>query len=249
MKEKELFRSLLAHAENLTEPLWRGLPALPELDALFGSSRTAPPRADIPDDQRLLDDLANEPDALEQGLTTEEYDVLYHAAIRFPFEHWSPGRFSDGRHYGVWYAARERRTTVRECAQGVMREWLGADQALATAAHSSLWQKRYLVRVQCDTLLADLIHTALAIQWHKALLDEDHAFCQRLGAEAVRQVPGVLYLSAREPEGQCIGVFNEDLLSNPEPVTGIVLELGFRDSELYLAADGVQWRIRPTADG
>ncbi|MDN5848466.1 MAG: RES family NAD+ phosphorylase [Nitrococcus sp.] len=243
MEEKALFRSLLAHSKNLTEAVWRGLPALPELDALFGSARTAPPRAKDPDEQAVLDELANEPDALEQGLPAEQYDVLYNAAIRFPFEHWFPSRFSDGRRYGVWYAARERRTAVRECAQGLVREWLGATNTLAPGSPQPLWQKRYLVRVLCDTLLADLIHTALAIQWREALTDDDHAFCQRLGAEAVHQVPGVLYPSARERGGQCLGVFNEQLLSSPELVAGIDLRLNLRNSALHLTADDAEWRI------
>ncbi|MDN5869611.1 MAG: RES family NAD+ phosphorylase [Nitrococcus sp.] len=243
MEEKALFRSLLAHCKNLTESVWRGLPALPELDALFRSARTAPPRTQNPDEQAVLDELANEPDALEQGLPAAEYDVLYNAAIRFPFEHWFPSRFSDGRRYGVWHAARERRTVVRECAQGLAREWLGATNTRARGSKPAFWQKRYLVRVFCDSLLADLIHTALAIQWREALTADDHAFCQRLGTEAVHQVPGVLYASAREPGGQCLGVFNERLLSSPELVAGIDLRLNLRNSALHVTADDAQWRI------
>lgn len=245
MEEKILFRSLLAHCDNMAERVWRGLPALPELDALFRSDRTAPPRAADEREQAVLDELANEPDALEQGLTTAEYDVLYQAAIRFPFVNWQPSRFSDGQRFGVWYAARERRTAVRECAQGLIRGWLDAE-GTQPASH---WEKRYLVRVQCDTLLADLVHAPLAVQWRGALTADDHAFCQRLGAEAVRQVPGLLYPSAREHGGQCVGVFNEDLVSAPEPVDAVELTVTRRAAGMIdLAADGVQWRI-PTAGG
>lgn len=249
MEEKALFRGLLAQATNVTEPVWRGLPALPELDALFGSARTAPPRATDSEEQAVLDELANEPDAVAQGLPVQAYDVLYNAAIRFPFEHWFAGRFSDGRRYGVWYAARERRTAARECAQGLVREWLGATETPAQEFPRPRWQQRYLVCVFCDGLLADLIHTSLAIQWREALTDDDYAFCQRLGTEAVYQVPGVLYPSARERNGQCLGVFNEQLLSNPEPVTGIELRLTLRNSTLQLMADGAEWIIQQNPQG
>ena len=114
-------------------------------------------------------------------------------------------RFSDGS-YPVFYAALEPETPEAEVTHW-FRTFAGTPRGPRTA---------YYERFSCtfDGMVKDL--RPKTAEW-PALTDEDYAFCNRLGAEAIRaSLDGLVTPSARRRGGTNLPVFKRRAISDPE---------------------------------
>ncbi len=238
-------RELLSHPTNFVDDTLRALPPLPKLASVFRRHRTDIDPLVSAEEQAVLDELADEAESVPLGYDPADLDVLTHSAISYPFENPMPSRYSDGRSYGVWYAACEKITLLREAAQGILRHYHDAVDAAVADSRPGFGTERYIVRCRVDGLLANLIVSPMARQYRALLTDNDWHFCQVLGAEASRQVPGVLFPLAREIGGRSVGAFREDIVGPPEPIS--VERFRFRRLKQGLAieirVDGYRWRL------
>jgi hypothetical protein len=125
------------------------------------------------------------------------------------FTHRNPkgSRFSDGS-YGVYYAARELRTAIRETAYHFGR--YAADSADA-ARYESM---RVLVG-RIDNRFAD-VATLPAPLRARLLAPDSYADSQPFGARLRESGSnGVIYPSVRDPGGQCVGAFRPRAVGIP----------------------------------
>ena len=124
------------------------------------------------------------------------------------FTHVSPdrkSRFSDGA-YGVYYAARDFETALREHTHHIGVFY--ADAGMEAGWHSEV---RQLVGA-IDADLTDIRGEGFEV----LLLPDDYAAPQALGA-ALRAdgCNGVVYPSVRHPGGECVGAFYPDVVAPP----------------------------------
>ena len=158
--------------------------------------------------------------------------------MRFPFTHVAPSRYSAGVRYGVWYAAAERETALRETAQGVLRNYM--DRPLPTT-EDQFSAGKCLVSAYANALTPDLVSAAHAAP---ELVADDHTFCQRLGEWAChRGAPGLWYSSARLPRGQCVAIFKEALIHAPGFVESFDVRLCHDANGITIEAAECQWWI------
>lgn len=130
--------------------------------------------------------------------------------VMAPFTHVNPNgsRFSDGS-YGVYYAAREFETAVRETVFHYERFYADADQGLIRSE-----QMRVLVgTVQADFHDVD----SLVADARVRVLDPDDYGAGRALAARLREggSNGVVYPSVRHPGGACLGAFRPKAVGVP----------------------------------
>ncbi|MEO7150601.1 MAG: RES family NAD+ phosphorylase [Burkholderiaceae bacterium] len=120
--------------------------------------------------------------------------------IMAAFTHLNPAgsRYSDGS-YGMFYAARERRTAIRET-----QHHLGRFLAATSEAATHLQMRLYHVAI--DARLHDLRGDDPALQ---AVHDPDRYEVARTLGRALRAAgsAGVAYRSVRDSGGECVGLF------------------------------------------
>ena len=120
--------------------------------------------------------------------------------IMAAFTHLNPdgSRFSDGS-YGMFYAAREQRTAIRETQHHLGR-------FLAATHEAAMHLQMRLYHVAIDARLHDLRGDAAALQ---AVHDPDHYGAARALGSALRAAgsAGVAYRSVRDAGGECVGLF------------------------------------------
>jgi hypothetical protein len=135
-------------------------------------------------------------------------------AIRWPFEHPSRSRYSDGS-YGVWYGARDIETSVRETVYHFRRNTLMS--AVARHSRGPIVQERRVHLVRCRAMLVDL--RARCREDPRLVDPADYTHCQALGAQlqAAAQ-PGVITMSARHRDHETVAVFDAGTLSDPRTV-------------------------------
>jgi hypothetical protein len=172
--------------------------------------------------QDLYDDLVETPEearvaiAVEgrlrvpstQPAITRPFDHGTVISYSFESSHWQESRFSDGRHYGVWYGATDIRTTVYETVfhwhQFLMDSFPDVD--------AEVIGERRLFSVCCDALLVDLRDRIK--QAPQLGSRTSYAFTQELGRYLVeRQQNGLLCRAAR-CDGTHAAVFDATRLSN-----------------------------------
>lgn len=177
----------------------------------------------------LFDDLSDDPAdyaiAIEAELATKPKDYMdipiiarpferarYNHAIAFPFRHWSASRFSDGS-FGVWYGAKDLRTTVAETVFHWVHDFLSAcgfDQLT-----QPIIGERRVFNVDCRAFLLDLRSKTTT---YPELVDPDpahYAWTQQVGLQLNQQgYPGLINRSARA-SGDVFAVFKSEILSKP----------------------------------
>lgn len=120
--------------------------------------------------------------------------------IMAAFTHLNPAgsRYSDGS-YGMFYAAREQRTAIRETQHHLGR-------FLAATHEAAMHLQMRLYHVAIDARLHDLRGDAAALQ---AVHDPDHYGAARTLGSALRAAgsAGVVYRSVRDTGGECVGLF------------------------------------------
>jgi hypothetical protein len=125
------------------------------------------------------------------------------------FTHLNPkgSRFSDGS-YGVYYAARELRTAVRETAYHFAR----------FAADSNDRPRYESMRVlvgRIDNRFAD-VASLPAAERARVLAPDSYGDSQPFGAQLrAAGAKGVVYSSVRDPHGQCVGAFRPRAVGIP----------------------------------
>ena len=138
-----------------------------------------------------------------------ERGLAYSQAIAWPFasDRTVASRFGDGS-VRVWYGALEEDTALAETCFHQLRQ-LRAIEGIA----EPVTRYRAVYRVQARGLFLEVRGKEDA---HPELLDDDYAATQAIGKHAAAQgLPGVLYPSARWPDGSCLAAFRADPLSAP----------------------------------
>jgi hypothetical protein len=125
------------------------------------------------------------------------------------FTHLNPhgSRFSDGS-YGVYYAARELRTAIRETAYHFAR-------FAADAADAPRYESMRVLVGRIDNRFAD-VATLPAAQRARILAPDSYAESQPFGARLREHGSnGVLYSSVRDPGGHCVAAFRPRAVGIP----------------------------------
>lgn len=175
----------------------------------------------------LLDDLSDDPAKREvarrcemdskpplystrDGVIHRPFDEAeWFNAIRYPFQHWTQSRFSDGR-FGVWYGSDKLATTVHETVHH-WRAGLLADAGWADIDGVAIERKVY--RVRCHAGLLDF--RPAASEEPDLVAPDDYSYTQALGRRLHSEGhPGLINRSAR-CDGDVYALFNESRLSDP----------------------------------
>jgi hypothetical protein len=125
------------------------------------------------------------------------------------FTHLNPkgSRFSDGS-YGVYYAARELRTAIRETAYHFGR-------FAADSADGPRYESMRVLVGRVDNRFAD-VDALPPAERAPILAPETYAGSQAFGARLrAAGANGVVYSSVRDPRGQCIGAFRPRAVGVP----------------------------------
>lgn len=142
------------------------------------------------------------PGIIERGLQ-------YSEAIDYPFtaDMTVASRYGDGT-VRVWYGALDEATSVAETCWHQLRQ-LQAVEGINT----TVTRYRAMYQVRARGLFLELRNK---LDQHPELLDDDYAATQAIGKHAAAQgLPGLLYPSARWPDGSCLAAFRSDPLSDP----------------------------------
>ncbi|NUS38789.1 MAG: RES family NAD+ phosphorylase [Lysobacter sp.] len=164
----------------------------------------------------LVDDVAGRGAALAADLRMRpgatgviERGLLYSEAIAYPFasDRTVASRYGDGT-VRVWYGALEEDTALAETC------WHQLQQVRAVEGVSApVVRHRAVYRVHAHGLFLELRGKEAE---HPELLDDDYAATQAIAKHAAAQgLPGLLYPSARWPDGSCLAAFRAEPLSQP----------------------------------
>ena len=172
--------------------------------------------------QDLFDDLSPSPAdwtlaiAVEQESNAATHQALIHrpfdygVAVAYVFDpsHWNASRFSDGRHYGVWYGSFELETTIHETVyhwhRFVMDSFPDHDRPITG--------ERRICDVHCKAALVDL--RGAEAEFPELVSRTDYLHTQPLGAfYRSRGDSGLLVKSAR-CDGVNAALFDPAALSN-----------------------------------
>ncbi len=150
------------------------------------------------------DDIAA--DFIEFGYVVNERELL-DTPFR-PKRNRKPTRFSDGS-FPVFYSSLDSETAEAEVRHWA-RTFLGDPEQPRTTY-------RWLFRCSFDGVEKD-VRPQIGT-WPDLVHTSDYAFCNRLGAEAVRlRLDGLVTWSARRARGVNVPVFSRKSLSNPDKV-------------------------------
>lgn len=170
--------------------------------------------------QDLFEDLVEDAAGREAALAADlrmrggatgviERGLRYSEAIAYPFasDRTVASRFGDGS-VRVWYGALEEDTALAETC------WHQLQQLRAVeGVDAPVTRHRAVYRVQARGLFLELRGKE---RDHPELLDDDYAATQAIARHAAAQgLPGLLYPSARWPDGSCLAAFRADPLSAP----------------------------------
>lgn len=152
------------------------------------------------------------------------------------FTHINPegGRFNTV-HFGVYYAANQFMTALKEKAFGLTRQFLSdsAEPAIETTC-----------RVFLGKIDANLHDVRDQKEWLDCYYDADYTQSQKL-AVALRDQDsdGIVYKSVRDPKGDCFGAFWPDVVSIPTQERHVVLHWdGEKVNSYYEIRDqGEKW--------
>ncbi|HKZ73367.1 MAG TPA: RES family NAD+ phosphorylase [Steroidobacteraceae bacterium] len=172
--------------------------------------------------QDLFDDLADSEAAREVARAAEARGRVassspfitrpfdYGAVITWSFDTatWQQSRFSDGTRYGVWYGARDLKTTVYETVfhwhRFLLDSFAGESRAIVG--------ERRAFDVHCDALLVDL--RAASEAEPQLLSRTSYAFTQGLGRFLVERGQSGLLMRSARCAGECAAIFDPARLSH-----------------------------------
>lgn len=134
----------------------------------------------------------------------------YSQAIGYPFT--SDGtvasRYGDGS-VRVWYGALDADTGIAETCWHQLQQLAAIEGVTAPVT-----RYRAVYEVRARGLFLELRGKEAE---HPELLDDDYAATQAIGKHAAAQgLPGLLYPSARWPDGSCLAAFRAEPLSQPQ---------------------------------
>ncbi|MDH5822559.1 RES family NAD+ phosphorylase [Luteimonas sp. RD2P54] len=138
-----------------------------------------------------------------------ERGLHYSQAIGYPFtsDQTVASRYGDGS-LRVWYGALEEATGLAETCWHQLRQ-LSAIEGVSRP----VTRHRAVYEVHARGLFLELRGKE---RDHPELLDEDYGATQAIGKHASAQgLPGLLYPSARWPDGSCLAAFRAEPLSRP----------------------------------
>ena len=188
---------------------------LTEFDgALYRNITSLRTSIDLFDD--LLEDAAARAAALAADLRMRpwpqgiiERGLVYSEAIDYPFagDTTVASRYGDGT-VRVWYGALEEPTSLAETCWHQLRQVRAIDGVAGVVT-----RYRAMYRVHARGLFLELRGKEVE---HPELLDDDYGATQAVAKHASGQgLAGVLYPSARWPDGSCLAAFRADPLSDP----------------------------------
>lgn len=191
----------------------------------------------VPPDHSGLSSLVNQAEDLSAGRKVMERlgpapiarldENLEDSVVLWPLQAANryPSRFSDGRRYGLLYAALERETALAETIRYYRRFFDDAGIPIGKAPR----HRRGVFRFHVAELVAD---TCKAASRERRLVADDHAWCRGFGDYLAQHLQsGLLYRSARRREGSALALLRPDHVSRVEWVESV---------EVYSAADQVE---------
>ncbi len=146
-------------------------------------------------------------------------EAAYNEAIRYPFNHWSQSRYSDGT-FGVWYGADTLETSIYETVHHWRRGLLD-DADWGDIEGVIIERKVYLVH--CDAGLLDFLPK---LEDFPALVDPDsYHQTHQVGARIHHEGhPGLATRSAR-CKGNVYAIFNPRVLTSPRDMCYLTYEI------------------------
>lgn len=170
--------------------------------------------------QDLFDDLVEDAAGRDAALAADlrmrggatgliERGLRYSEAIAYPFasDRTVASRYGDGT-VRVWYGALEEDTALAETCWHQLQQLRAIEGIVAPVT-----RHRAVYRVHARGLFLELRGKE---DQHPELLDDDYAATQAIAKHAAAQgLPGLLYPSARWPEGSCLAAFRAAALSDP----------------------------------
>ena len=168
----------------------------------------------------LFDDLTDDADSHAAALAADlrirpgrlgviERGLKYSEAIDYPFSSDATvaSRYGDGT-VRVWYGALEETTSIAETCWHQLQQ-LTAIEGIDTP----VTRYRAMYQVHARGLFLELRGKE---HEHPELLDDDYAATQAIAKHAAAQgLPGLLYPSARWPDGSCLAAFRAEPLTDP----------------------------------
>ena len=170
--------------------------------------------------EHLFDDLVADADGQAAAVAADmrmksappgviERGFEYSQAIAYPFasDRSLASRYGDGS-LRVWYGALEQDTSLAETC------WHQLQQLRAIeGVDRPVLRHRAMYRVRARGLFLELRGKE---REHPDLLDDDYAATQGIAKHVAGQgLPGLLYPSARWPQGSCLAAFRPEALSDP----------------------------------
>ncbi len=179
--------------------------------------------------QNLYDDIADESDWSVVDTMVQRTSGIDHQLpqVQRPFQYgsveeevldiffrgnWKPGRFGDGREYGVWYSAEDPKTSVFETCWWAYQ--LGLDNVLKRGEVYTTDRKMFQAHLRTG-LAIDLIQAKeiFPLLTHPS----DYNFCRKLGKKLNEERWELLRTpSARKRNGICTPLFSSNPIKNSE---------------------------------
>lgn len=170
--------------------------------------------------EELLDDLSPASDDREYGesLVSEPESENLSPIITRPFQYGialgearQVTRFSDGSRFGLWYGSTTALTTIYETVYYWQRRLSAIGEI--SGAKDELATHRRVFKVHVRGLLIDILGKEKKHPW---LIDgADYSMTHALGKYLHDQgTNGILFRSARDPEGVNVGSFKPSILSD-----------------------------------
>lgn len=122
------------------------------------------------------------------------------------FTHIIPARFNDDA-YGVYYAANNIHTALKEKAWGLTQKFMEATE-------------EPIIDITCRTLVGKIdnhLHDIRSREkWENCYLEKDYTYSQQLASQ-LRAVGsnGIVYQSVRDQQGECFAAFWPDVVTVP----------------------------------
>jgi hypothetical protein len=170
--------------------------------------------------ENLLDDLSSDPKDMAYGenLISEPGFESLSPIITRPFQYGMSlgaarqvSRFSDGSRFGLWYGSTTVLTTIYETIYSWQRRF--AVLKKETDIFREIVAHRRIFKVHVRGMLIDILGKESK---YPTLVDKtDYSFTHALGSYLHNQgANGLIFRSARDPEGVNIGAFKQHILSD-----------------------------------
>lgn len=184
--------------------------------------------------QRGCDRVFDYGEGIEAGLGTKSVSD----EILRPFlPPWGQGRFGDGLDYGVFYAAKEKETSIIEALYHQVK--FLTKELMAESEKDWVKTDRKLFEVDLEgNNIRDLMR--FEEKYPKLVDPDDNSFCQKVGRMAKTQsIDALLTPSVRRQGGCCIPVFEREAIKSDRLVKYLEFKVS-KSKEIIVNGENIQ---------